>query len=51
MKMTILDYITDLIERGYAEEDAEILADVMFSERWASEDEYDEEAFYDDEAV
>ena len=36
--MNILDYINDLIDQGYSEEDAEICADCLFSEVF----EYDE---------
>lgn len=37
--MNILDYINELIEQGYTEEDAERCADFMFSENWESDDE------------
>ena len=36
--MNILDYINELIEQGYSEEDAEICADCMFSEHIEYED-------------
>ena len=36
--MNILDYINELIEQGYSEEDAARCADVMFSDTWESED-------------
>lgn len=42
-EMNILEYINHLIEvEGYSEEDAEICADVMFSDRYVifDEDEY-----------
>lgn len=32
--MNILEYINDLIEQGYSEEDAERCADYMFSAEW-----------------
>ena len=32
--MNILEYINELIEQGYSEEDAERMADVMFSDNW-----------------
>lgn len=38
--MNILEYINDLIEQGYSEEDAERCADCMFSEHWESDDDY-----------
>lgn len=38
--MNILDYINELIEEGYSEEDAEKCADYMFSDEW--NDEYKE---------
>lgn len=38
----ILDYINELIEQGYSEEDAERCADCMFSEHWESDDDYDD---------
>ena len=37
--MNILEYINDLIEHGYSEEDAERCADVLFSDEYASEEE------------
>ena len=40
--MNILEYINELIEQGYSEEDAERCADCMFSDRWESEDDFDE---------
>lgn len=36
--MNILDYINELIEQGYSEEDAERCADFLFSEHWESDD-------------
>ena len=36
--MNILDFINDLVEQGYTEEDAERCADVMFNDDWESED-------------
>lgn len=36
----ILDYINELIEQGYSEEDAERCADYLFSEEWESDDDY-----------
>lgn len=38
--MNILEYINELIEQGYSEEDAERCADCMFSDRWESDDDY-----------
>lgn len=38
--MNILEYIEELMEQGYSEEDAERCADCMFSELWESEDDY-----------
>lgn len=35
--MNILEYINDLIEQGYSEEDAEIMANVMFSDDFSEE--------------
>lgn len=40
--MNILEYINELIEQGYSEEDAERCADCMFSDCWESDDDYDE---------
>lgn len=37
--MNILEYINELIEQGYSEEDAERCADFLFSDEWESEDE------------
>lgn len=37
--MNILDYINELIEQGYSEEDAARCADVLFSDTWESDDE------------
>ena len=37
--MNILDYINELIEQGYSEEDAERCADYMFSECWDDDEE------------
>jgi hypothetical protein len=34
----ILDYINELIEQGYSEEDAERCADCLYSEHWESDD-------------
>ena len=35
----ILDYINDLIEQGYREEDAEKMANIMFNDDgWSDED-------------
>ena len=39
--MNILDYIEELIEMGYSQEDAERCADCMFSDEWESEDDYE----------
>ena len=39
--MNILDYINELIEQGYSEEDAERCADCLFSDKWESDDNYD----------
>lgn len=36
-KMNRLEYINELIEQGYSEEDAEKCADYMFSDEWDSE--------------
>lgn len=36
--MNILDYINDLIEQGYSEEDAERCADCMFNLDLSEED-------------
>lgn len=36
--MNILDYINELIEQGYSEEDAERCADFMFSEEWGDDE-------------
>ena len=36
--MNILEYIDDLIEQSYSEEDAERCADCMFSEDLSEED-------------
>ena len=36
--MNILDYINELIDQGYSEEDAERCADCMFSDHWESDD-------------
>lgn len=36
--MNILEYINELIEQGYTEEDAARCADVMFSDTWASDE-------------
>lgn len=36
--MNILEYIDSLIEQGYSVEDAERCADVLFSDKWESED-------------
>ena len=36
--MNILEYIEDLMEQGYSEEEAERCADFMFSDEWESED-------------
>ena len=38
--MNILEFINNLIEQGYSEEDAERCADCMFSDYWESDDEY-----------
>ena len=48
--MNILEYINELIEQGYSEEDAERCADCMFSEQWESDDDYDEtpDDYYND---
>lgn len=35
--MNRLEYINELIEQGYSEEDAEKCADYMFSDEWDSE--------------
>ena len=40
--MNILEYIEELIEEGYTQEDAERCADFLFSDEWESEDEYDD---------
>lgn len=37
--MNILEYINELIEMGYSEEEAERCADVMFSDEWDSGEE------------
>ena len=37
--MDILEYINELIEQGYSEEDAERCANAMFSEDFSEEDE------------
>ena len=39
--MNILEYIDNLIEQGYSEEDAERCADCLFSEHWESDDDCD----------
>lgn len=36
--MNILNYIDNLIEQGYTQEEAERCADFMFSDEWESED-------------
>lgn len=36
--MNILEYIDELIEQGYSEEDAERCADYMFSECFGEDD-------------
>lgn len=36
--MNVLDFINNLIEQGYLEEDAEKCADVMFSEDWGCDE-------------
>lgn len=36
--MNVLDYINELIEQGYSEEDAERCADYMFSGTWDNND-------------
>ena len=48
--MNILDYINELIEQGYSEEDAERCADCLFSEHWASDDndDYTPDDYYGD---
>ena len=35
--MNILEYINDLIEQGYSEEDAERMANVMYSDDFSEE--------------
>lgn len=50
--MNILEYINELIEQGYSEEDAERCADCLFSEKWESDDdeyEYPDDDGYDGE--
>lgn len=37
--MNILEYINELIEQGYLEEDAERCADYMFSDEWEGDEE------------
>lgn len=37
--MNILEYINELVELGYSEEDAERCADAMFSAEWDSGEE------------
>ena len=37
-RMNILDYIDNLIERGYTEEDAEKCADCLYFDQWESDD-------------
>lgn len=51
MKMNILDYINELIEQGYSEEDAEICADCLFSDTFENNDDYeypDDDGYYGD---
>lgn len=36
--MTVLEFINELVEQGYSEEEAERCADYMFSDEWESED-------------
>ena len=36
--MNILEYINDLIELGYSNDEAERLADIMFSDDWDMND-------------
>lgn len=38
----ILEYIEELIEQGYSEEDAERCADCLFSIQFESDDDYDD---------
>ena len=35
--MNILEFVNELIEQGYSEEDAERCADYMFSDEWGDE--------------
>lgn len=45
----ILDYINELIEQGYSEEDAERCADCLYSEHWESDEEdYTPDDYYGD---
>ena len=49
--MNILDYINELIEQGYSEEDAERCADCLFSDKWESDDDYEypnDDGYYGD---
>ena len=36
--MNVLEYINELIELGYTEEEAERCADYLFSEEWDSDE-------------
>lgn len=36
--MNLLDYINELIENGYSEEDAERCADFLYSDEWESDE-------------
>lgn len=36
--MTVLEFINELIEQGYSEEDAEKICDFAFSDEWQSDE-------------